>query len=130
MLESMTKADFLYGRMEARIKLPVGQGIWPAFWMMPTYGVYGGWPHSGEIDILETINAGDRVHGTMHFTNTQGQHTSSGGTYYANGLVFANDYHIYAIEWDPNEIRWYVDDVKYFSADQLEQRHQSLSCPV
>jgi hypothetical protein len=115
LLESMTKADFLYGRIEARIKLPVGQGIWPAFWMMPTYGVYGGWPHSGEIDILETINAGDIVHGTMHFTNTQGQHTSSGGTYSANGLVFANDYHVYAIEWDPNEIRWYVDDVKYFS---------------
>lgn len=115
MLNTQTKADFLYGRMVARIKLPVGQGIWPAFWMMPTYGVYGGWPSSGEIDILETINAGDLVHGTMHFTNAAGQHTSSGGTYYAGGLCFADDFHVYAIEWDPNEIRWYVDDVKYFS---------------
>lgn len=115
LLYSQTKADFLYGRMAARIKLPVGQGIWPAFWMMPTTSVYGGWPHSGEIDILETINAGDCVYGTMHFTNTQGQQASSGGSYYVNGLCFANDFHIYAIEWDPNEIRWYVDDVKYYS---------------
>lgn len=114
-LRSQTKADFLYGKMAARIKLPVGQGIWPAFWMMPTCSVYGGWPSSGEIDILETINKGDRVYGTMHFTNAQGQHTSSGGSYYANGLCFANDFHVYAIEWDPNEIRWYVDDVEYFS---------------
>ncbi len=114
-LRSQTKADFLYGRMAARIKLPVGQGIWPAFWMMPTCSVYGGWPSSGEIDILETINQGDRVYGTMHFTNAQGQQASSGGSYYANGLCFANDFHEYAIEWDPNEIRWYVDNVEYFS---------------
>ncbi len=115
LLYSQTKADFLYGRMAARIKLPVGQGIWPAFWMMPTTSVYGGWPHSGEIDILETINAADLVHGTIHFTNTVGQHASSGGTYYADGLCFADDYHVYAIEWEPNEIRWYLDDVMYFS---------------
>ena len=116
-LRSYTKADFLYGRLSARIKLPVGQGIWPAFWMMPTTSVYGGWPHSGEIDILETINQADRVYGTIHFTNAQGQHASSGGSYYAGGLCFANDYHVYAIEWDPNEFRWYVDDVKYFTAN-------------
>jgi hypothetical protein len=118
MLNSQTKADFLYGRLAARIKLPVGQGIWPAFWMMPTCSVYGGWPSSGEIDILETINAGDLVHGTMHFTDTNNLHTASGGTYYANGLCFANDFHIYAIEWEPNEIRWFVDDVMYFSETQ------------
>lgn len=114
-VRSQTKADFLYGRIAARIKLPVGQGIWPAFWMMPTTSVYGGWPHSGEIDILETINACDRVYGTMHFTDANGQHDSSGGTYYAGGLCFANDYHVFAIEWDPDEIRWYLDDIEYFS---------------
>jgi len=114
-LRSQTKADFLYGRIEARIKLAVGQGIWPGFWMLPTASVYGGGSSSGEIDILETINAGDRVYGTIHFTDANNQHASSGGSYYANGLCFANDFHVYAIEWDPNEIRWYVDDVKYFS---------------
>jgi hypothetical protein len=115
MLRSPTKADFRYGRMAARIKLPVGQGIWPAFWMLPTYEVYGGWPDGGEIDIMEAINQTDRIYGTMHFTDAQHQHTASGGSYYAGGLCFADDFHVYAVEWEPNEIRWFVDDVMYFS---------------
>lgn len=115
MLRSLTKADFRYGRMAARIKLPVGQGIWPAFWMLPTYEVYGGWPHGGEIDIMEAINQIDRIYGTLHFTDTQHQHTASGGSYSPGGLCFADDYHVYAVEWEPSEIRWFVDDVMYFS---------------
>jgi hypothetical protein len=114
-LRSLGKADFKYGRLAARIKLPKGKGIWPAFWMLPTYQLYGGWPDSGEIDIMEAINQMDRIYGTMHFSDAQHQRVSSGGSYYANGLCFANDFHVYAIEWDPNEIRWYVDDIKYFS---------------
>jgi hypothetical protein len=114
-LRSFTKLDFRYGRMAARIKLPVGQGIWPAFWMMPTNEIYGYWPDSGEIDIIEAVNQIDRIYGTLHFTNTTHQHVSSGGSYYASGLCFADDFHVYAIEWEPGEIRWFVDDVMYYS---------------
>jgi hypothetical protein len=124
-LRSLSKADFRYGRMEARIKLPTGQGIWPAFWMMPTYNVYGGWPNSGEIDILEAINQTNRIYGTIHFSNAQHQHASSGGSYYAGGMNFADDFHVYAVEWEPNEIRWFVDDVMFFS----EQNWTSGSNP-
>jgi len=114
-LRSLSKADFRYGRMAARIKLPTGQGIWPAFWMLPTYQIYGGWPDSGEIDIMEAINQADRIYGTIHFSNAQHERVSSGGSYYASGLNFADDFHVYAVEWEPNEIRWFVDDVMYFS---------------
>ena len=90
-LRSLSKADFRYGRIAARIKLPTGQGIWPAFWMLPTYQVYGGWPDSGEIDIMEAINQTYRIHGTIHFSNTQHQRVSSSGSYYTRGLNFADD---------------------------------------
>jgi len=114
-LRSLSKADFCYGRIAARIKLPTGQGIWPAFWMLPTYQIYGGWPDSGEIDIMEAINQTDRIYGTLHFSDAQHQRVSSGGSYYGGGINFADDFHVYAIEWEPNEICWFVDDIMYFS---------------
>lgn len=114
-LRSLSKADFRYGRMAARIKLPTGKGIWPAFWMLPTYQVYGGWPDSGEIDIMEAINQTDRIYGTIHFSDPNHERDSSGGSYYAGGLNFADDFHVYAVEWEPDEIRWFVDDVMFFS---------------
>ena len=106
------KGDWLYGRFEIRAKLPSGQGIWPAIWMMPTDVTYGGWPKSGEIDIMELIGKEpSRVYGTLHFG---APHDSKGGFYdLTAGQVFADDFHVFALEWEPTEIRWYVDGYHY-----------------
>ncbi len=110
---------FRYGRIEARMKLPGGQGLWPAFWMLSQDSRYGGWPNAGEIDIMEAINLGvfgkNDVFGTIHY---------GGIADFPNNWVFVGNrttvdtdatanFHNYAIEWDVDEIRWYVDDVLY-----------------
>jgi beta-glucanase (GH16 family) len=113
-LRTAGKQDFLYGKVEARIKLPKGDGMWPAFWMMPTDSVYGGWAASGEVDIMESCNDMDFVGGTIHYGGEWPDNTSSGSNYlYINGTDFSADYHIYSIEWEPTIMRWYVDGVLY-----------------
>ena len=103
-----------YGRFEFRAKLPTGQGVWPAIWMLPQTERYGGWAASGEIDILEAKGqTPNTVQGTLHF----GSHWPA-NTYIKKEYVLPDrgtiaDFHIYAIEWDPGEIRWYVDDRLY-----------------
>ena len=109
------KQSFLYGRIEMRAKIPTGGGMWPAFWMMPQDAAYGGWAASGEIDIMESANATDWIGGTIHFGGSWPDNTHSGGTYSLGGTNFADDFHVYAIEWEPEEIRWYVDDVHYLT---------------
>ncbi|MFZ9011891.1 MAG: Ig-like domain-containing protein, partial [Anaerohalosphaeraceae bacterium] len=110
---SRYKQDFLYGRMEARIQVPTGGGIWPAFWMMPTDEVYGGWAASGEIDIMETCNNTDYIGGTIHYGGNWPDNRYSGGNYSPGGMDFSDAFHVYTIEWDLDEIRWYVDDILY-----------------
>ena len=111
------KADFRYGKIEARIKVPAGQGFWPAFWMMPTDSEYGGWAASGEIDIMETVNKADFISGAIHFGGEWPDNASTTGTYReghgAKATIFADDFHIYTIEWDPTQMRWYVDGNLY-----------------
>jgi beta-glucanase (GH16 family) len=105
-----------YGRVEASIRLPAGQGIWPAFWMLPQENVYGRWAASGEIDIMEAVNLGaagnGRVHGTIHYGGEAPANLSSGREY-SVPLDPATNFHVYAVEWDPSEIRWYVDNELY-----------------
>ena len=111
---------FRYGRIEARIRLPGGQGIWPAFWLMPSDGAYGPWPASGEIDIVEARNlgagGGNRVVGSLHFGAEFPDNTSTAVEYAVPGTA-AGAFHGYAVEWGPDEIRWYVDDVRYAVQD-------------
>jgi beta-glucanase (GH16 family) len=114
-IRSINKQDFLYGRMEARIKVPTGQGMWPAFWMMSTDNVYGGWAASGEIDIIETCNSTNYIGGAIHYGGSWPSNVSSGGTYSPGGIDFSDDFHVYRIEWEPDEMRWYVDDIYYFA---------------
>jgi beta-glucanase (GH16 family) len=108
-MNTASKVLATYGRIEARIKLPIGQGLWPAFWMLGqdiNTGV--SWPGCGEIDIMEHINTDSLIYGTMHWSN--------GGQAASYGLNLASSpgqYHIYAVEWDANSIRWYVDNSLY-----------------
>lgn len=96
-----------YGRIEASIKIPMGLGFWPAFWMLGANIQTVPWPGCGELDIMEHINNTNTIYGTMHW-NVNG-HVSYGST----TSTTPADYHLYAIEWDQNEIRWYVDGTLY-----------------
>lgn len=111
-LRTKDKFEFAYGRIEARIKLPSTPGIWPAFWMLPTSSPYGTWAASGEIDIMESVNFADRIYGTIHFGGPFPNNTSS-GFFYNPGTDFSQGFHTYTLEWDPNQMRWYVDGVNY-----------------
>ncbi|MBV8389816.1 MAG: glycoside hydrolase family 16 protein [Mucilaginibacter sp.] len=97
-----------YGRIEASIKVPQGMGFWPAFWMLGSNIQTVSWPTCGEMDIMEHINNTSTYYGTMHW-NVNG-HVSYGSTI---NVTNPGDYHLYAIEWDQNEIRWYVDNNLY-----------------
>lgn len=103
-----------YGRFEARIKIPRGQGIWPAFWMLGNDIEKAGWPSCGEIDIMENIGKEpSTVHGTIHGPGYSGD-KGIGDPYALSGNQrFADDFHIYAVEWEPEAIRFYVDDHLY-----------------
>ena len=102
-----------YGRVEARIQIPRGQGLWPAFWMLGDNIPSVGWPTCGEIDIMENIGKEPgRVHGTVHGPGYSGAQGVS-SAYDLRAGAFADTFHVYAIEWEPAAIRWYVDDVLY-----------------
>ncbi len=112
-LRTINKADFLYGKFEARIKLPRGQGMWPAFWMLPTDQAYGGWAASGEIDIMEAVNIPTEIHGTIHFGGEWPANVSSGAVYTDGGTDFSENFHIYTFEWKPDTLKWYVDSILF-----------------
>ncbi len=114
-LRTRGKADFLYGRFEASIKLPSTRGIWPAFWMLPTTDVYGGWAASGEIDIMESVNTASRVYGTIHYGDNWPDNVSNGGSY-AGGIDYSAGFHVFTVEWEPDEMRWYMDGIHYHTA--------------
>lgn len=115
-LRSKNKGDWRYGRMDIRAKLPQGQGIWPAIWMLPTNSVYGAWPLSGEIDILEAVNTnaagGNFIYGTLHYGNPWPDNKHI-GTSYAPSTPIWQEFHTYSVEWEAGEIRWYVDNHHY-----------------
>ena len=131
-LNTQYKGDFKYGRIEMRAKLPKGQGTWPAFWMMPTDSVYGGWPKSGEVDIVEAVNLGaDRadgsaetnIYGTIHYG--AGPSSDFSGAAHTPASNPADSFNRYAIEWQEGEIRWYFNDVLYATQRQSELRTNS-----
>lgn len=105
--------EFKYGRFESRLKVPRGQGFLPAFWMMPAdESFYGQWPKCGEIDIMEVLgNEVNKVYGSLHFGEP---HTQKQGTAMDLKQNFADEFHIFAVEWEPQEIRFYVDDRCYY----------------
>jgi len=103
-----------YGRYEIKAKLPVGKGLWPAIWMLPENDTYGGWAASGEIDIAEGWGSKpDAVGGTLHYGGVWPNNKYIGKTYTFSQNTSVNQFHEYALEWEPGEIRWYIDGVLY-----------------
>jgi len=113
-LKTQSKFSQTYGRFEARIKIPRGQGIWPAFWMLGADIKRVQWPACGEIDVMENIGKEPAmVHGTIHGPGYNGANGIGSSFALPGGERFADDFHIYAVEWEPNTIRFYVDDHLY-----------------
>lgn len=111
------KGDWLYGKIEVRAKLPSGRGTWPAIWMLPTDWEYGGWPASGEIDIMEHVGYDqDNIHATVH---TQSYYfkinTQKSGSKTVTGA--SEDFHVYSVEWLPDKILAYIDGEEYLTFD-------------
>jgi len=113
-LLTMGKFTQQFGRFEARIKLPVGQGIWPAFWMLGDDIGSAGWPTCGEIDIMENRGREPSInYGTLHGPGYSGGNPISSSYTLPGGERFTDSFHIFAIEWEPSAIRFYVDDNLY-----------------
>ena len=112
----LTKNKFsqAYGRFEARIKIPYGQGIWPAFWMLGDNIDTAHWPNCGEIDIMENIGKEPSiVHGTFHGPGYWGGNGVGAAYTLTGGKKFSDDFHTFAVEWEPNVVRFYVDGLFY-----------------
>lgn len=114
-LVTKNKGDWKYGTIEIRAKLPQGKGTWPAIWMLPTVSNYGGWPASGEIDIMEHVGyAPDSIFGTVH--TTAFNHMI--GTQVGSQILISDAetaFKTYAIDWNENEITWSIDGIQYHS---------------
>lgn len=112
-INTQGRHDFKYGYFECRAKVPTGKGYLPAFWMMPTdENLYGQWPKCGEIDIMEVMGQEtNKAYGTIHYGEP---HAQSQGTYSVSAADnFADNYHTYAVDWEPGKITWYIDGIKY-----------------
>lgn len=115
-IKGQNKRDFMYGKVFVSAKVPKGKGLWPAIWMMPTNeDYYGQWPKCGEIDIMEVL--GDQPHiayGTIHYGEP---HAEQQGTVELEGTDFSEDFHEYSVEWEPGEMRFYIDNNLYHTVN-------------
>ncbi len=113
---TQNKQDFTYGKVVVSAKVPEGQGLWPAIWMMPTdESYYGQWPKCGEIDIMEVLgNNVSTSYGTLHYGEPHGEQQ---GTYVLSGETFADSFHEFSVEWEPGEFRWYIDGNLYHTVN-------------
>jgi beta-glucanase (GH16 family) len=127
-LTTQNKGDWTYGRYEIRAKLPKGQGMWPAVWMMPTdYSLYSGWPASGEIDIMEMLgHTPNEVHGTLHY-GLPWKYTGEVYRLPQGAKDFSEDYHTFSVEWVPGEIRWFVDNILYAKQSDWYSKNENAA---
>ena len=123
-------ASWTYGRFEARIQLPKGQSTWPAFWLLPETNVYGGWPLSGEIDVMEAINLGaicetcdggqeNRSSGALHFGETWPENRFLAKKKALSGAAI-DDWYVYAVDWREDRMEWSVDGEIFFSVESKD----------
>jgi len=120
-LVSKDRVSFRYGLVQARIKIPRARGIWPAFWMLGQDFDGAGWPRCGEIDIMECFGTGPAVvHGAVHGPGYSGRAGICGSR--AIGSSLGNDFHVYSVSWEPDRIRWYVNDRLYHTVTPADLR--------
>ncbi len=113
-LKTLGHAEWTHGRIEARMQLPCGQGIWPAFWMLGSNPKAVGWPRCGEIDIMEHIGREPgTIHGTLHGPGYSAAKGIGKPFVLPNGKAFADGFHVFAVDWDAERIRWFVDGSAY-----------------
>lgn len=117
------KKEFTYGKIEARLKMPVGLGLWPAFWMLGANINTVNWPICGETDIMEHINADSTIYGTLHWNNNG--HQQNGGKTQSSPA----GYHVYGIEWTTSSIRWYIDSTAYFTSGLGDNGQSAFANP-
>ncbi len=118
-IKTQGKRSFSFGRVEARIKLPRGRGMWPAFWMMGDSFSTAGWPACGEIDIMEMRGGNDNaVQGTMHWQDATGRHAASiPGVVRLEAGDFADAWHVFGVEWNDSSLTWTLDGKPYETQD-------------
>ncbi|MFD3684816.1 family 16 glycosylhydrolase [Nocardiopsis sp. NPDC058631] len=113
-MTTQDKVEHAYGRIEARIQIPTGQGVWPAFWMLGSDFPETPWPDSGEIDIMENVgHIPGTVHGTVHGPGYSGGGGIGASHDHPDGGAFTDDFHVFAVDWTPGSITWSVDDVPF-----------------
>jgi beta-glucanase (GH16 family) len=114
------KKTFRYGRIDIRAKLPKGKGIWPALWLLPQNNVYGGWPKSGEIDLMELVgHEPNKVYGTAHYGPGPGS-ISISRSYTLPVGNFNDEFHVFSIEWKLDQLKWYVDGNLYSTVNKAD----------
>jgi beta-glucanase (GH16 family) len=125
-LVTLGKFEQRYGRFEARIKMPSGQGIWPAFWAMGNTRGKVEWPLCGEIDIMEAIGREPTVnYGSLHGPGYSGGESFTAGYMLPERAKYADDFHVFAVEWEPDSISFFVDDVMYYTKT-AESMHDKM----
>ncbi|MDX1545771.1 MAG: glycoside hydrolase family 16 protein [Rhodothermales bacterium] len=113
-IRTLGKGDWTYGRFEIKARLPTGQGLWPAIWLLFSEDTYGGWAASGEIDIMEAVgSAPDEVFGTLHYGGPFPDNVFTGNDFKLAAKTFADDFFVFTVEWEEGEIRWYINNVLY-----------------
>jgi beta-glucanase (GH16 family) len=120
------KFSLRYGLVEARIKIPLGKGIWPAFWLLPDDDAAACWPTHGEIDVMESVGDPHAIFGSVHYGAACGATTAHSTRFpNAGNTDFSQDFHVFSAEWDATAVRFYVDGVFYAA---LTVRSFDLSC--
>ena len=119
-IRTADKFSFKYGKIEVKAKLDKGKGSWPAIWMMPQDPKYGGWPHSGEIDIMEHLNYDSIVYQTLHSNHIDIQDKKDYPPYFTTVPFKVDAYNVYAVEWYPNRLDFFVNGEKTFSYPKIE----------
>ncbi|MDO4527647.1 MAG: glycoside hydrolase family 16 protein [bacterium] len=129
-IHTLGKQDFLYGKIEVRAKLPKGQGVWPAIWMMGVNRSEVRWPYCGEIDIMEYVwGTPKTVYATCHWWSPQTKKHARSGSQYASEVVLDGDWHRYTLIWTPTDATFYFDDIQYAQIDLTQAQQMDGSNP-